>query len=997
MKLKFFLLAWLCFGLSLHSQEYFPKNDGISNERNSHTAFTGATIHVSPNEVLENATLLIKNGKVVAVGSNIAIPENSVQINLDGKHIYPSFIDLYSDFGVAKPKRVGRGNNPQYDASREGYYWNDHIMPDQQALQDFSYDSKAAADYLKAGFGVLNTHKADGVMRGTSLLVALNNQGDNNDRIIRQDAAQHMSFSRSIASAQSYPSSLMGTMALIRQVYHDAKWYKNEGAGQTDLALEAFNTNRSLPVIFEAGNKQNALRADKIADEFGVNYILKGGGDEFENVDAIAATNASFIIPLDFPAAYDVSDPYQTSRISLADMRMWNQAPQNPAVLASKGVEFSFTAADLKKKNEFLPNLRKAITYGLDKEQALAALTSIPAQQIGMGSSLGMLKSGYHANFLITSGDLFEEGSTIFENWVQGERYTITDMNVKDIRGDYKLNVAGNSYDLKISGELSKLKSEITKDSAKIASKINYKNGWINLFYTPAGEGDTQFVRLNAQTGKDNTLKGSGVLTDGSAVNWTATLEKAFEAKEKKDSNKTPAVLPVSYPNMAYGFTEKPKQEEVLFKNATVWTSEEAGILENTDVLVRNGKIAAIGKDLSAGSATVIDATGKHLTAGIIDEHSHIAAASINEGGHNSSAEVQIEDVVDPEDIDIYRNLSGGVTTIQILHGSANPIGGRSALIKLKWGEDANEMILDNSPKFIKFALGENVKQSNWGSTVRFPQTRMGVEQVFTDYFQRAKEYEEQWKAYNALSKRQKERTTAPRYDQEMETIAEILNGERFISCHSYVQSEINMLMKVAEKFDFRVNTFTHILEGYKVADKMAEHGVGGSTFSDWWAYKFEVNDAIPYNAAIMHNQGVTVAINSDDAEMSRRLNQEAAKTVKYGGMSEEEAWKFVTINPAKLLHIDDRTGSIKEGKDADLVLWSDHPMSVYAVAEKTMIEGVTYYDYEQMQEMHEANQQERNKLINMMLSAKNKGMKTKAPEMKEKIHLHCDSEIYQK
>ncbi|THD66569.1 amidohydrolase [Robertkochia marina] len=997
MKLKFFLLAWLCFGLSLHSQEYFPKNDGISNERNSHTAFTGATIHVSPNEVLENATLLIKNGKVVAVGSNIAIPENSVQINLEGKHIYPSFIDLYSDFGVAEPKRVGRGNNPQYDASREGYYWNDHIMPDQKALKDFAYDSKAAADYLKAGFGVLNTHKADGVMRGTSLLVALNNQGDNNDRIIRQDAAQHMSFSRSIASAQSYPSSLMGTMALIRQVYHDAKWYKNEGAEQTDLALEAFNANRNLPVIFEAGNKQNALRADKIADEFGVKYILKGGGDEFENADAIAATNASFIIPLDFPAAYDVSDPYQTSRISLADMRMWNQAPQNPAVLASKGVEFSFTAADLKKKNEFLPNLRKAVTYGLDKEQALAALTSIPAQQIGMGSSLGMLKSGYHANFLVTSGDLFEEGSTIFENWVQGERYTITDMNIKDIRGDYKLNVAGNSYDLKISGELSKLKSEITKDSAKIASKIDYKNNWVNLFYTPGGEGDTEFVRLNAQTGKDNTLKGSGVLTDGSAVNWTATLEKAFEPKDKKEDSKTPEVLPVSYPNMAYGFAQKPKQEEVLFKNATVWTSEEAGILENTDVLVRNGKIAAIGKDLSAGNATVIDATGKHLTAGIIDEHSHIAAASINEGGHNSSAEVQIEDVVDPEDIDIYRNLSGGVTTIQILHGSANPIGGRSALIKLKWGEDANEMILDNSPKFIKFALGENVKQSNWGSTVRFPQTRMGVEQVFTDYFQRAKEYDEQWKAYNALSKRQKERTTAPRYDQEMETIAEILNGERFISCHSYVQSEINMLMKVAEKFDFRINTFTHILEGYKVADKMAEHGVGGSTFSDWWAYKFEVNDAIPYNAAIMHNQGVTVAINSDDAEMSRRLNQEAAKTVKYGGMSEEEAWKFVTINPAKLLHIDDRTGSIKEGKDADLVLWSDHPMSVYAVAEKTMIEGVTYYDYEQMQEMHEVNQQERNKLINMMLSAKNNGMKTKAPEMKEKIHLHCDSEIYQK
>ncbi|WP_224490026.1 amidohydrolase family protein [Robertkochia flava] len=998
MKLKFFLLAWLCFGLSLHSQEYFPKNDGVSNQKNNHTAFTGATIHVSPNEIIENGTLLIRNGKVIAVGTGVNIPENTISIALDGKHIYPSFIDLYSDFGIEKPKRAQRGNNPQYDASREGYYWNDHILPDQKAVESFAYDKKQAEDYLKAGFGVLNTHKSDGIMRGTSMLVALNNQGDNNDRILHQNVAQHMSLSRSVASSQSYPSSLMGTMALIRQVYHDAQWYEKGGADQTDLALEAFNANRSLPVIFEADDKLNALRADKIADEFGVNFILKGGGNEFERADAIAATKAAYIIPLDFPEAFDVADPYQTNRISLADMKMWNQAPQNPAVLASKGVEFSLTAADLQKKSNFLPNLRKAVDYGLAKEQALAALTSVPANLIGMDHMLGMLKAGYQANFLITSGDIFDKNSTIYENWVQGSKYTITNMDAKDIRGDYKLSVAGNTYDLKISGTPEKLKSEITKDSVKIASKLNYENGWVNLFFTPVGEGATQFVRLNAKTGADTNLSGTGVLTDGNAVNWTATLEKPFESEAKKEENEeAPKVLPLSFPNMAYGFSEKPQQQDVLFRNATVWTSEDAGILENTDVLVKNGKIAAIGQNLNAGNATVIDATGKHLTAGIIDEHSHIAAASINEGGHNSSAEVTIEDVVDPEDIDIYRNLSGGVTTIQILHGSANPIGGRSALIKLKWGEDAESMILDNSPKFIKFALGENVKQSNWGSTVRFPQSRMGVEQVFTDYFQRAKEYDQKWKAYNALSKRQKERTTAPRYDEEMETLAEILNGERFISCHSYVQSEINMLMKVAERFGFRVNTFTHILEGYKVADKMAEHGVGGSTFSDWWAYKYEVNDAIPYNAAIMHNQGVTVAINSDDAEMSRRLNQEAAKTVKYGGMSEEEAWKFVTINPAKLLHLDDRTGSIRKGKDADLVLWSDHPMSIYAIAEKTMIEGVVYYDYEQMQATHKKNQEERNALINMMLDAKNKGMKTRAPEMKEKMHLHCDSEIYQK
>jgi imidazolonepropionase-like amidohydrolase len=315
------------------------------------------------------------------------------------------------------------------------------------------------------------------------------------------------------------------------------------------------------------------------------------------------------------------------------------------------------------------------------------------------------------------------------------------------------------------------------------------------------------------------------------------------------------------------------------------------------------------------------------------------------------------------------------------LHGSANPIGGRSAIIKLKWGEPAENLIYSNSPKFIKFALGENVKQSNWQSFKRFPQTRMGVEQLYVNYFNRAREYDNKKKSGQAY-----------RYDEEMEVLAEILNGERFISCHSYVQSEINMLMKVAERFGFRVNTFTHILEGYKLADKMRKHGVGASSFSDWWAYKFEVNDAIPYNAAIMAKQGVTVAINSDDGEMSRRLNQEAAKAVKYGGMSEEEAWKMVTINPAKLLHIEDRVGSIKVGKDADLVLWNDHPLSVYAKAEKTLIEGKVYFDKDMDAQKRTTIKKERNQLVAMMLKEKKNGGKTKPPKKKESKNFHCET-----
>ena len=481
-----------------------------------------------------------------------------------------------------------------------------------------------------------------------------------------------------------------------------------------------------------------------------------------------------------------------------------------------------------------------------------------------------------------------------------------------------------------------------------------------------------------------NEMNGTAFDSAGNQTSWTATKIIKEEQKKKKikvDKDNSIIIHPVSFPNIGYGNFTQPTQQTILVKNTTVWTSESEGILRNTDVLLKNGKIVQIGSNLKDNKALVIDGKGKHLTAGIVDEHSHIAASAINEGGHNSTAEVTIEDVVDPTDINIYRNLSGGTTSIQILHGSANPIGGRSAIIKLKWGENAKNLIYENSPKFIKFALGENVKQSRSNTSYRFPQTRMGVEQVFTDYFQRAKEYDLVKKSGQAYRK-----------DLEMETLAEILNKERFISCHSYVQSEINMLMKVAEKFNFNVNTFTHILEGYKVADKMKEHGVGGSTFSDWWAYKYEVNDAIPYNAAIMHNAGVTVAINSDDREMSRRLNQEAAKTVKYGGMSELEAWKMVTINPAKLLHIDDRVGSIKVGKDADVVLWSDHPLSIYAKAEKTIIEGKIYFDIKEDERKRAAIKLEKAKLISLMLKEKMGGGKTQLPKKRKDRNFHCDT-----
>lgn len=984
MKIRLLVLVFLgCNSLSF-AQEYVPENDAVKAENNNYTALTNAKIYITPTEVIDGGTLLFRKGKVVAVGKSVSLPKNTVVMDVSGKYVYPSFIDIYSDFGVEKPEKVeSDGRSAEFDSSREGFYWNDHVMPENTAAAKFKYNDTVAKTLREGGFGVVNAHIQDGIARGTGVLIALNGAGNDGDRIIDDRSAQYFSFEKSIAQKQSYPTSLMGAMALLRQMYYDADWYAKGNIDTKDRSLEALNKNKGLVQIFEADDKGNVIRADGIGDAFGIQYAILGGGDEYERVADIKATNAKLILPMNFPDAYDVSDPYASGYVNLKDMRHWNQAPANPKILAENGIAFSITLHGLKSPADFKEKLMKAIAYGLPKTKALEALTTVPAQILGKSAEIGSLQKGSYANFLVTSGDVFDKETVLYENWVQGKKNVVHDLKLKDIRGEYDLSVSGKTFKLSIKGEAGSPEVEVNLDTAKLKSKFSYADGWMALsFATKDGDESYRMTGPVYQTSK--LLNGKAVLPDGSETVFKAVKASEFSEKDKKEKEKEmPEMVAVTYPNIGYGYASIPKPENILFKNATVWTSEDAGILKETDVLVKDGKIAKIGKNLRGGNAQVIDATGKHLTAGIIDEHSHIAALAINEAGQNSSAEVKMTDVVDPEDIGIYYALAGGVTSLQLLHGSANPIGGQSAILKLKWGESAENMIYDNAPKFIKFALGENVKQSNWESHSRFPQTRMGVEQVFTNYFQRAKEYEA------------KKKSGAPyRPDEEMETLVEILNGERFISCHSYVQSEINMMMKVAEKFGFRINTFTHILEGYKVADKMVEHGAGGGTFSDWWAYKYEVNDAIPYNAAIMHDQGVTVAINSDDPEMIRRLNQEAGKTVKYGGMTELEAWKMVTINPAKLLHLDKRTGSIKEGKDADLVLWSDHPLSVYAKPEKTVIDGATYFDIEKDKHQREAVKKERSQLINMMLKEKSEGGKTQKPKQDKKESMHCESGV---
>ncbi|TPE44201.1 amidohydrolase family protein [Pontibacter mangrovi] len=993
---KIFTIA-ACLALSAGSvmaQETFPRN-GVYDERAGLVAFTNATVHTDYKTTIPNATLVIRDGKVEAVGENVKVPAGAVVMDAKGKHIYPGLVDMFSDYGLPEVKAERRSWTapPQLESTKEGVYnWNEAIRPETDAVALFNVNGKQAGELRKLGFGsVLAVHR-DGIARGTATLVTLAEKRGN-EVVLKDKAAGALSFDKG-SSKQDYPSSLMGAVALLRQTYLDAQWNAQNPQKEQNISLTAFAQANKYPQIFEASNKLNILRADKVGDEFGKQYIMKGAGDEYQMLPQIKATNAPIILSLDFPEAYNVEDPFDARRVSVKDLKHWEMAPANAALLQQAGVTIAFSAYDLKDKKDFLPNLRKAVKYGLSEEEALKALTATPAKLLNAENLVGSLNKGMVANFLITSDNLFSEDGVILENWVQGEQYKIADVPA-DYRGVYTLKLGNDTgRKLLVAGTAEKPELKvIAQDTVK--GNISFNGNLVTISFAESKD-SKQSIRLSGWVAGKN-LQGEGQLPNASSVKWTAAYSEAMTEKEKKDRAKqaeeNAAFGSTIYPFQAFGQQELPKQETVLIKNATVWTNEEEGRLENADVLIKNGKIAKVGKNLSESGARVIDGTGKHVTPGIIDEHSHIALDAVNEGTQAVTAEVRMADVVDPEDINIYRQLAGGVTTSQLLHGSANPIGGQSAIVKLRWGKSADEMLVKDADGYIKFALGENVKQSNWGSaqTVRFPQSRMGVEQVYVDAFTRAKEYEKAWKNYNSLSKRQKAKTAAPRRDLELDALVEILNDERFITCHSYVQSEINMLMNVADEMGFKVNTFTHILEGYKVADKMKEHGVGGSTFSDWWAYKMEVKDAIPHNAGIMNQMGIVTAINSDDAEMARRLNQEAAKSVKYTGMSEEDALKMVTLNPAKLLHLDDRMGSIKAGKDADVVLWNDHPLSIYAKPLKTFVDGIAYYDLERDEQMRETQEKERMRLVQKMLHEKDGGAKTQAPRTQKARVLHCE------
>ncbi len=942
---KFIRFCWML--LTIISSPFLLKSQpnvpliGLSDPAHDRYALVGGMVLTHPGAVAQPLNIWIEKGRIVRITPDTAVPKGYIRWNMAGKWLYPAFVDLYVAISPSFKSR-NTSTKPQYGPARKGIYsWNDALHPQYRMVAHLPIDIKVIQNRRKGGFGIILPHRSDGIIRGSGPLIESIPTETFHQTTLLEDAAWFLSFNKG-TSRQSYPSSLMGAIALLRQTFYDMQWYLAGGKSERkDLGLESLGGLWERPAIFTASDKYDVLRILRIAKEFDREFIIRSPLNVYQLGASLRRFRPQLIIAPNFPKAPDVADPMAAQLVEWAELKSWELAPWALGILAQWQVPFVLTMDGLSPQ-DFWKNIRTAVRCGLPPDEALRALTTRPAQWIGVEKDLGTLTPGKQAHILITNGAIWDDTTRMLGIWGTKGPQIWEDEGWNDTRGTYLLRRQGHSMPdtLRIEGKRFRPTWKIKRANDSLFRKVNHrwKAGYVSFWWW---ENDT-LIRLAGHWTGNGRFQGN-YYDHPQWLEWT--MQRILPPPpEKMDipTIDTPEFY-IPYPFVGLAPDTLPPTERVLLKNATIWTGEAEGILHNADLLIGNGKILKVGYNIADRHARIVDAKGLHITAGIIDEHSHIAISrGVNEGSHPVTSEVRIGDVINPADVNIYRQLAGGVTTVHLLHGSANPIGGQTALIKLRWGEDAEGLKFGGNVPFIKFALGENVKQSNWGDryTVRYPQTRMGVEQIIADALWRAR-------AYDSLR-----RYTPPerplRRNLRLEALAEILSGQRHITCHSYVKSEILMLMRLAETMGFRINTFTHVLEGYKVAPELKAHGAGASTFSDWWAYKYEVMDAIPYNAAILTRMGVITAINSDDAEMGRRLNQEAAKSIKYGGLSPEEAWKLVTINPARLLHIDHRTGSIREGKDADVVIWDAPPLSSRARVLQTYIDGRRYYDREQ-------------------------------------------------
>lgn len=968
-----------------------PTNGPLALDTGWH-ALTGATLVPEPGRAIENATIVIRDGVILSVRAGGDVPDGAREWKCDGLTIYPGLIEAHLPVDAPAPDR----NAP-------GRHWNDKVLPQRSALHGVGVDARTREALRRLGFTTAAIVPKGGVFRGTGAVVSLSDDpamGESSRQALVEHAFDTLALESSGWGARTYPGSQMGAIALIRQTLLDAQWRdadlshftRNAASRSRPAPADALDAlvrgmKEGRPLFFTINDELEALRAHKIAREFDRAAIIAGSGGEFRRLDAIAALGSPLVVPVNFPDAPKISSHADEEATDLNTLLFWDQAPTNPRRLLDAGVTFAITTDRLRNRNDFRKNMALAIERGLSADAALAALTVTPAEILGVAGKVGRVAPGYSANLVVVDGDLFDTKSTLRDVWVDGRRYEINAAKAESIDGEWAMSRAGEAViSLTLSDDAKKGKfvakapipgmtpvdgtaRSITRRENRVSFLLDLDVREEKLSETDPDvrtvvidgvvEGDTMHLRMGSMP-----LPMTLTRTDASAE------AKASERKQTEPKKGVADDMPsFGYPFGAYAMTEIPAQRDVLLTGATIWTSGPAGVIENGALLVRSGKIAGVGKaddrafrNLPSGVER-IEAKGKHITPGLIDAHSHTGiSGGVNEGTHSATSEVRIADVIDPDAINFYRQMAGGLTAAHQLHGSANTIGGQNTIVKLRWGaRHPDDMLIKGAKPGIKFALGENVKQSNWESDrTRYPQTRMGVETYLRDKFHAARDYDAARKATGRAPVRR---------DLQLEALVEILEGERLVHCHSYRQDEIFMLAKVAKDFGFKIGTFQHVLEGYKVAEAIKESAIGASAFSDWWAFKMEVIDAIPENGAIMHEVGVNVSFNSDNDELARRMNIEAAKAVKYGGVAPAEALKFVTINPAIQLGVEAFTGSLEAGKDADFVVWSGDPLSTFSRCEATWIDGREYFSLAMDREMRQRDANLRDRLLQRILA----------------------------
>ncbi len=898
------LLALLLRVPGAHAQDDAIKENDNDLGRTTRTfAIRNAKIVQSPGHVIEHATIVMRDGLIAAVGTDVPIPFDARVIEGDSLVVYAGFIDGLSHAGLVQPKaetnlpRVPKPGDPPND--RAG------IQSDRDVRNMLQPGDPSVDSLRMAGFTVAQVMPYGLMLPGNSAIVTLS--GDKpGDMVLRGDASLGARFA---PADDIYPATSMAIMAKFRQMYREAGrrkglsglYSENPGGMQRpvfDPTLSAFYPviDGAKPVMFQVTSPLDVYRALALQKDLGFQLMLGGLKEAYDIEPLLKQHNLPLFLSLDLPkekkstppAAADTSKKKADTASKSADTSVsnffaerrradtWRDVPdeQNwltrqqrarrriffgtPAILHRGGVRFGFSTADMK-LGDIRENLRLMIANGLSEDDALAALTVDAARMLGLEKTLGTVERGKMASVVVTSGNYFNEKSQV--------RYVFAD---------------GRMYEYN--------RPQAPAPGAK----------------------------------PDSTRSDSSKTSVAAAAPAQDTLVPNPALAQRRDAG---------------------KRGNLLIRNGTVLTVTN-GTLENTDVLVRDGKIAAIGKGLSAPSgAETIDAGGMFVMPGIIDAHSHIAISDVNEWTNPVTAEVWTGDVLDPYDIALYRALAGGVTTSHVMHGSANVIGGQCETIKHRYGTtDPEGLVMEGAPRTIKFALGENPTRVHGRGFGVHPNTRMGVEDVFRRAFTEARRYMQAKDRYEK-EKKSNPRATGPEYNLRMETLAAILRGEIIIHCHSYRADEILMLMRVLHDFGVKRITFQHVNEGFKVAPELAQFGAMASVFSDWWAYKFEVYYSTAYNATILTRNGVVTSINSDSPELDRHLYHEAAKTMKYGGLSRDEALKLVTINPARQLGIDDRVGSLEVGKEADIAIFNAHPLSIYAICQKTIVDGVIRFD----------------------------------------------------